>query len=67
MVAVESRTGKITIEAKLTEGIRPDCVAMHHGLGHWSKEMMACGKGANDGDPTGGTCLTGFGVKVCKA
>lgn len=50
-VYVESRAGKVRIKAELTEGIRPDCVAIDHGYGHWSKELtVTYNKGANDGD-----------------
>jgi thiosulfate reductase/polysulfide reductase chain A len=33
MVTVESPTGRITVQASLTEGIRPDCVGLAHGFG----------------------------------
>jgi thiosulfate reductase/polysulfide reductase chain A len=50
-VYVESRAGKIKLKAKLTEGIRPDCVAVLHGFGHWSPGYsVAQGRGANDGE-----------------
>jgi thiosulfate reductase/polysulfide reductase chain A len=50
-VYVESRSGKIKVKAALTEGIRPDCVALLHGFGHWSPGYsVARGRGANDGD-----------------
>lgn len=50
-VWLESRVGKIKIRAKLTEGIRPDCVAVDHGFGHWSPGLsVAQGHGGNDGD-----------------
>jgi thiosulfate reductase/polysulfide reductase chain A len=50
-VYVESRSGKIKLRAALTEGIRPDCVALLHGFGHWSPGYhVAQGRGANDGD-----------------
>ena len=33
------------------EGIRPDCVAIDHGFGHWSSGYRhAAGKGANTGE-----------------
>jgi len=42
---------KIKVRVHLTEGIRPDCVAVDHGFGHWSPGLsVAYGKGANDGD-----------------
>lgn len=50
-VFVESVAGKIKLNAKLIQGIRPDCVAIEHGFGHWSKGYsVACNKGGNDGD-----------------
>ncbi len=50
-VSVASSTGEITLIATRTQGIRPDCVAVDHGFGHWSEGYtIAHGKGANDGD-----------------
>jgi thiosulfate reductase/polysulfide reductase chain A len=50
-VCVESHSGKIRLRAALTEGIRPDCVALLHGFGHCSPGYsVAQGRGANDGD-----------------
>ena len=50
-VWIESPAGQIKLKAILTEGIRPDCVAVDHGFGHWSPGLsIAYGKGANDGD-----------------
>jgi thiosulfate reductase/polysulfide reductase chain A len=50
-VFVESKVGKIKVKAKVTEGIRPDCIAIDHGFGHWSKEIKnAYGRGSCDGD-----------------
>jgi thiosulfate reductase/polysulfide reductase chain A len=50
-VYVESTTGKIKLKARLIKGIRPDCVAIDHGFGHWSSGLsVAAGKGANTGD-----------------
>ncbi len=47
-VYVESRVGKIKIRAKLTEGIRPDTVAISYHYGHWSNSIPAYAKkGAN--------------------
>ncbi len=82
-VYVESRVGKIKLKAKLIEGIRPDCVMVYHGFGHWAKQLStAYGKGGNDGDlipdmtfeemkalkdPGMGACMIDFGVKVYKA
>ncbi|MFC1932735.1 molybdopterin-dependent oxidoreductase [Chloroflexota bacterium] len=50
-VYVESSTNRIRLKAKITQGIRQDCLAIDHGFGHWSKELsVAYGKGANEGD-----------------
>jgi len=50
-VWVESPVGKIKVRAEVTAGIRPDCVAVDHGFGHWSSGLsVARGKGGNDGD-----------------
>ena len=51
---VESPSGnKIRVKVEVTEGIRPDCVAVDHGFGHWSSALsVAYGKGGNDGDLT---------------
>ncbi|MFC1921582.1 molybdopterin-dependent oxidoreductase [Chloroflexota bacterium] len=50
-ICVESTAGKINLKAQPTKGIRPDCIAIEHGFGHWSQELgIACGKGANDGE-----------------
>ncbi|MFC1913241.1 molybdopterin-dependent oxidoreductase [Chloroflexota bacterium] len=50
-VYVESGTNRIKLAAELIEGIRPDCIAIDHGFGHWSTGFsLASGKGANDGD-----------------
>jgi len=38
-VYVESPAGKVKIKAKLTEGIRPDTVAISYHYGHWSNSM----------------------------
>jgi len=51
LVWVESTAGKIKLKAALIQGIRPDCVAVEHGFGHWSRALsIAYGRGANDGD-----------------
>ncbi len=39
MVFVESRIGRIQLKAKVTEGIRPDCVWTTFGYGHRSKGL----------------------------
>lgn len=75
-VYVESRVGR------LIEGIRPDCVQVMHGFGHWSKGLtVAVGRGASDGDlipdltvqemvslkdPGAGACMIDFCVKVYR-
>lgn len=82
-VYVESRAGKIRLKAKLIAGIRPDCVQVMHGFGHWSKDLsVANGRGGSDGDlipdmtfeemaalkdPGAGGCMSDFCVKVYKA
>ncbi len=47
LVWVESKLGKFQIKAKLTEGIRPDTVAIPFHFGHWEYGDLAKGKGAN--------------------
>jgi thiosulfate reductase/polysulfide reductase chain A len=50
-IVIESEVNKITMTAFVAEGLRPDCVSIWHGFGHWSKEMpRAVGVGGNDGD-----------------
>lgn len=50
-VIVASRVNEIKLKAKVIEGIRPDCICIEHGFGHWSRELsIAYGVGANDGD-----------------
>lgn len=82
-VVVESRVNKITLKARVIEGIRPDCVCVEHGFGHWSKELtLAHGVGANEGDlvpgftveemvtmkdPGYGGCMSDVCVKVYRA
>jgi len=82
-VFVESRAGRIKLKAELTNGIRPDCVCVMHGFGHWSKDLsLAYQRGANDGDliprinikemvalkdPGAGAAMQDFGVRVYKA
>ncbi|WP_158212361.1 molybdopterin-containing oxidoreductase family protein [Natranaerobius trueperi] len=82
-VIVESKVSQIKVNAKLIEGIRPDCVMVKHGFGRWSKELsVAHSKGANEGDlipdmtvdemrnindPGAGACMSDFCVKVFKA
>ena len=57
-VWIESELGKIKVKAHLTQGIRPDCIAVDHGFGHWSKGLsVAYGRGANDGDLVPGATI----------
>ena len=50
-VWIQSPTSRIKAKAHLSEGIRPDCVAVDHGFGHWSPALsVAYGKGSNEGD-----------------
>lgn len=50
-VFVESTTNKVKIRAKLTKGLRDDCVSIDHGYGHWSEALtVAAGNGACTGD-----------------
>ncbi|BDG60518.1 molybdopterin-containing oxidoreductase family protein [Caldinitratiruptor microaerophilus] len=49
LVEVASVTGSERLRAKVTAGIRPDCVWMAHGFGCLSRaQRRAYGKGAND-------------------
>jgi len=82
-VVVESRANQITLKAELVKGIRPDCVCVEHGFGHWSKELtIAFNQGANEGDliptltveemvnsgcPGAGSQMNDFCVNVYKA
>jgi thiosulfate reductase/polysulfide reductase chain A len=43
-VYVESEWGKLKIMAKLTEGIRPDTVALAHGRGYLNPETAPCAR-----------------------
>ena len=48
---VTSAVGQIVLKTKVTEAIRPDCICIMHGFGHWSRGLsVTYGKGANDGD-----------------
>lgn len=50
LVEVANELGKERLKAKVTEGIRPDCVWMCHGFGTLVPEQrLAYKKGANDG------------------
>lgn len=51
LVTVESKVGKMQLKAKVTEGIRPDCVWTNFGFGHRSKGLKAAyGIGSLDSD-----------------
>jgi thiosulfate reductase/polysulfide reductase chain A len=83
LIWVESPVGKIKLRAQLTQGLRPDCVAIEHGFGHWSPGLtVAKGLGANEGDlipnrtvaelqavgcPAAGATLEDVHLKVYKA
>jgi thiosulfate reductase/polysulfide reductase chain A len=47
-ITVASRTGQVTGRARLTEGIRPDCVGLHHGFGSTIGRVAAAGDGVSD-------------------
>ncbi|MBN2372645.1 molybdopterin-dependent oxidoreductase [bacterium] len=50
-VFVASVNGQIRVKARVSEGIRPDCVAVDHGFGHWSLGFPPETRtGGNDGD-----------------
>ena len=82
-VYVTSRAGRVKLKLELVEGIRPDCLCIEHGFGHWSPELeIAHQKGANEGDliphlsieemvalrdPGAGACMTDFCVSVRPA
>lgn len=76
LVKVVSDAGAVTIKAKVTEGIREDCVWMTQGFGHRSMGLRtAFGKGASDSDLhltytdpiSGGQALSQTFVTVEKA
>ncbi|MFW5791848.1 MAG: molybdopterin-containing oxidoreductase family protein [Desulfohalobiaceae bacterium] len=48
LLTVVSRTGSVTAAAKLTERVRPDCVALHHGFGSSIGRVASLGKGVSD-------------------
>ena len=75
-VWVESRVGKVKTKALVTEGIRPDCVFMVTGFGHFSKGLRtAFRRGVSDSDLhetvtdplSGGQALSETFVRVYKA
>lgn len=76
LVTVASTAGAVTIKAKVTEGIREDCVWMTQGFGHRSMGLKtAYGSGASDSDLhltftdpiSGGQALSQTFVTVEKA
>ncbi len=75
-VWVESPAGKVKIPALVTEGIRPDCVYMTPGFGHFSQaQHTAYAQGESDSDlhvtytdpASGGQALSQTFVTVRKA
>ncbi|MBI2916871.1 MAG: molybdopterin-dependent oxidoreductase [Chloroflexi bacterium] len=44
---VESEAGRVQGEAKVTEGMHPECVGIASMLGHWCDHPIAKGKGVN--------------------
>lgn len=77
MVVVESPKDKITIRAKVVEGLVPGCVSvLHgHGFGHWAMGAIAKGKGAHSNNlmdthtnpVTGANCYNECKVRVRPA
>jgi len=58
-VTIASRTGEIEATAKLSQRIRPDCIALHHGFGSSIGRVAASGAGVSDNAliPDAGTTL----------
>lgn len=48
MVKVSSRTGEIETKLKVIEGIRPDCLGLHHGFGSTIGKVASLGGGISD-------------------
>ena len=48
VVKVSSRTGEIQVKAKIIEGIRPDCLGLHHGFGSSIGKVACLGDGVSD-------------------
>jgi thiosulfate reductase/polysulfide reductase chain A len=48
MVKVSSRTGEIETRLKVIEGIRPDCLGLHHGFGSTIGKVASLGGGISD-------------------
>ncbi len=76
-VVVESPKDKITIKAKVVEGLVPGCVSIRHGhgFGHWAMGETAKGKGAHSNNLmdihtspiTGANCYNECKVRVRPA
>jgi thiosulfate reductase/polysulfide reductase chain A len=47
-VTVASPSGSLQVRVNLTEGIRPDCVGMHHGFGSTVGRVAAGGEGVSN-------------------
>jgi len=47
-ITIASRTGEIKAKAKLIEGIRPDCIGLHHGFGSSIGRVAKTGEGVSD-------------------
>ena len=75
LAVVESRRGSLEVVARLTEGIRPDTVAISHHFGHTAYARDCIGKGVNansilsgETDPLGGNVtFNDSSVRVRKA
>lgn len=77
MVVVESPKDRITIRAKVVEGLVPGCVSVRHGhgFGHWAMGRVARGKGAHSNNlmeahtnpVTGANCYNECKVRVRPA
>ena len=48
LVTVSSRTGELRVKAKTIEGIRPDCLGLHHGFGSTIGKVACMGEGVSD-------------------
>jgi thiosulfate reductase/polysulfide reductase chain A len=76
-VVVESPKDKITIRAKVIEGLVPGCISIRHGhgFGHWAMGSVAKGKGAHSNNLmeavtspiTGANCYNECKVRVRPA
>ena len=47
-VKVSSRTGELETKVKIIEGIRPDCLGLHHGFGASTGTVACLGGGVSD-------------------